>query len=250
MPPRVSFERLSAADLVVGSVYEQGPQKNVLAEPLHRLLPGIGNQGGFRAAGSQKRGNVRFALLFTLGHDPDWPDRLDVETGVFTYFGDNKEPGAELHATSRSGNRLLRACFDALHGEPPQRDLIPPFFVFAKAEAGGGRDAQFLGLAVPGTPDAAPGADLVALWRTKAGERFQNYRAAFTILDVATVPRSWITELASGDPLGPSCPGPYRRFVEHGTYQPLRAPRTRQWRTPEEQRPRSASDRALVAAVV
>jgi hypothetical protein len=249
VPPRVAFDKLSATDLTVGAVYQAGEHKTMQGEPLHKLLPGVGNQGGFRAAGSVKQGTVRYAVLFTSGEDPDWPDHLDEETGLFTYFGDNKAPGSELHATSRSGNRLLKACFEALHREPPQRDLIPPFFVFSKALAGGGRDVKFLGLAVPGAADVPPGTDLVAIWRTIAGERFQNYRATFTILDIGTVRRDWLGELAAGQLAGAHCPKVFEAFVQTGKYTPLRAPRTRQWRTPSEQEPTSDGDKALVGAV-
>jgi hypothetical protein len=249
VPTRVAFDKLSAADLTVGAVYEAGDHKTIQGEPLHKLLAGVGNQGGFRAAGSVKQGTVRYAVLFTSGEDPDWPDRLDEETGLFTYFGDNKAPGSELHATTRSGNRLLKACFDALHGEPPQPDLIPPFFVFSKAVAGGGRDVKFLGLAVPGAADSSPGGDLVAIWRTTAGERFQNYRAVFTILDAGTIPRSWLDELAGGQSVGPNCPKVFKAFVQKRKYTPLRAPRTRQWRTLPEQEPASGGDKALVASI-
>jgi len=249
VPPQVPFSKLPSADLTVGAVYEAGAQKTIQGEPLHRLLPGVGNQGGFRAAGSVKKGSVRYAVLFTSGEDPDWPDGLEDETGVFIYFGDNKSPGAELHATTRSGNSLLKACFDALHGQPPARDLIPPFFVFTKATAGGGRSVKFLGLAIPGAAGIPPGNDLVAIWRTAEGERFQNYRAAFTILDVGTIPRAWIDDLAAGQTLGPACPKAFQVFVQKGKYTPLRAPRTRHWRTPAEQQPTSEGDAALVAAV-
>jgi hypothetical protein len=250
VPPRVAYPDLPIADLTVGATYEQGPQPNIKGEPLHRLLPGVGNQGGFRAAGSVQAGTVKFAVLFTSGEDLDWPDRLDEETGQFTYFGDNKVPGSDLHATTRSGNQLLRACFDALHGEPPQRQLIPPFFVFRKAVAGGGRDVAFLGLAVPGAGDVVPSSDLVAIWRTTSGERFQNYRAIFTILDTGTtVPRAWIDELVADMMLGPSCPPAFRAFVEKGKYTPLRAARTRTWRKPQEQLPATDADAALVRVI-
>ncbi|WP_211233027.1 restriction endonuclease [Solirubrobacter soli] len=250
MPTRVAYADLPTADLTIGTIYEQGPQPDIRAEPLHRLLPGVGNQGGFRTAGSVQSGSVKFAVLFSSGEDLDWPDRLDEETGQFTYFGDNKVPGSDLHATSRSGNRLLRACFDALHGEPPQRHAIPPFFVFRKAAAGGGRDVTFLGLAVPGAAELLPGADLVAIWRTTAGQRFQNYRAIFTILDTGTtVARAWIGELATGSPPGPACPPPFHGFIDNGKYTPLRAARTRTWRAPAEQGPATTADAALLRAI-
>ena len=40
--------------------------------------------------------------------DPDWPDTMDRETGVFTYYGDNKKPGRELHDTGRDGNLICK----------------------------------------------------------------------------------------------------------------------------------------------
>jgi len=64
--------------------------------------------------------------------DADWPEFIDVYTGVFTYFGDNKKPGFDLHDTPRRGNRLLQSCFAILHNVPDQRVKVPPFLVFTK----------------------------------------------------------------------------------------------------------------------
>jgi hypothetical protein len=45
----------------------------------------------------------------------------------------------------------------------------------------------FLGLAVPGASDLDASEELVAIWRTAGGQRFQNYRARFTVLNAPTV---------------------------------------------------------------
>jgi hypothetical protein len=71
----------------------------------------------------------------------------------------------------------------------------------------------------------------------------------FTILDAGTVSRRWLRELASGHALGEHCPEAFRVFVQDGKYTPLRAPRTIEWRTLADQEPRTARDKALVAAV-
>ena len=52
-------------------------------------------------------------VLTSSMNDPDWPDALDRETGVFTYYGDNKKPGRELHDTGRDGNLILQKIFAA-----------------------------------------------------------------------------------------------------------------------------------------
>jgi hypothetical protein len=185
--------------------------------------------------------------LYTSGADPDWPDALDSETGRFTYFGDNKTPGKDLHATRRGGNALLRDTFAMLHSVPPERAHIPPFFVFRKGLRG--RDIVFLGLAAPGALDVTPRDDLVAVWKSEGRQRFQNYRATFTILDVPVVTRRWIDSVAAGDPLGAGCPAPWRTFVETGSYVALRSERIRQWRTKADQLPSSSEGRAVLRTV-
>ena len=108
---------------------------------------------------------------------------------------------------------------------------------------------RFLGLAVPGAQNVQPADDLVAVWRTSDGERFQNYRATFTILDVGVVPRSWLDELVTGVVLGSSCPEPYRAWVHKGNYTPLESPRTIQHRTKAQQIPETKGDERLVRVI-
>jgi hypothetical protein len=242
----IPFDQLGNADLTVEATYEGGRQGNAADDPLARLLP-CGNQGGFRFKGKRSTHDYRLALLYTSGEDRDWPDTFNPETGIFTYFGDNKRPGAGLHETPRGGNELLRFAFARRHGDASQRRLIPPFFVFQKANPSG-RDVSFLGLAVPGAGDVDELSDLVAIWRTARNQRFQNYRATFTILDVATVQRAWIEELLAGERLGPSCPPAFRIFSEEGVYMPLEAQRTIEFRSPREQLPPTV-DRPLLDAI-
>ena len=74
---------------MVDRTYLGGTAGHAGDDPLARLLP-VGNQGGFRYAGSVKAGTVRLAVLYTSGAEPNWPDSLDVHTGLFTYCGDNR----------------------------------------------------------------------------------------------------------------------------------------------------------------
>ena len=90
--PLVPFEQLATADLTVERVYRGGAAGNWADDPPAQLLP-VGNQGGFRANGSPADNEVKLAVLFTSGAEPDWPDLLDVYTGSFTYYGDNRSPG-------------------------------------------------------------------------------------------------------------------------------------------------------------
>lgn len=200
---RFAFDQLATAPLLVDAVYAGGRFGNAGDDPTARLLP-VGNQGGFRYKKALTGDRWALVVLYTDLSDTEWPDVLDLELGRFTYYGDNQRPGHELHDTKRRGNAILRKVFEHLHSSPPRRSLIPPFFVFSKGAIG--RDVVFRGLAVPGVPGIPPTDDLVAVWRTTAGQRFQNYRSTFTILDVHAISRPWIDDVLSGTPDTPRAP--------------------------------------------
>jgi hypothetical protein len=75
----------------------------------------------------------------------------------------------------------LSRVFACPHGDATARAGVPPFLLFDKP--GTGRDVRFRGLLAPGSDRLSGEEDLVAVWRTTSGERFQNYRARFTVLD-------------------------------------------------------------------
>lgn len=185
-------------------------------------------------------------MLYTSGAEPDWPDVLDPHTGAFTYFGDNRSPGHLLEDTPRNGNLLLSRVFARTHGEPTDRARVPPFLLFDKP--GSGRDVRFRGLLAPGFGRLSGEEDLVAVWRTTREERFQNYRARFTVLKVPVVSRAWINQLLNDEPLGSDCPRPWRTWVESKTYTALVAPPTIDIRNREDQEP-LPKDRPLLDLV-
>lgn len=165
--PHVAFSDLETADLQVDALYPGGTSGNTSDDPMSKLIKGVGNQGGFRYAGSPAKGTVKLAVLYTSGGEVDWPDHLDVETGTFTYYGDNRRPGQGLHGTPRAGNVLLRDVFAASHGTAADRAKVPPFFLFEKAGATG-RSVLFRGLLAPGGPTLTSDDELAAIWRATA----------------------------------------------------------------------------------
>jgi len=243
-----SHSELDSADLLVDAVYESSGDGGLAGEPISKILPGSGNMGGFRDAGRGSRKN--FVVLFSTGEDKDWPDSLDLTNGKFVYYGDNKTPGHELHDTGPGGNKILRSVFASLHSEKNKRCEIPPFFVFKKNPTRNGpRSVQFKGLAVPGFPGLAATEDLVAVWKSTESQRFQNYRAIFTMLDVATVARPWIAELSSGNNLGPNAPAAWRSWQTTGRYAPLRANPTISIRSIDQQTPDTSIKREILLQV-
>ena len=104
---------LKTADIRLDRVYIGGRSGNASDDPLPHLV-GVSNQGGFRYIGNNS--SPKLVVLTSTLSDPDWPDDLDRETGVFTYFGDNKKAGPELHETPRFGNNFnqLRAAVCAV----------------------------------------------------------------------------------------------------------------------------------------
>jgi hypothetical protein len=204
--------------------------------------------GGFRPHG--RGDHKKWVVLFSTGDDRDWPDSLDLSTGQFIYYGDNKKPGHELHDTAAGGNSLLRHVFAMAHGPKSLRQLVPPFFVFKKSPTETGRrSVQFRGLAVPGFTGIPATEDLVAVWKAAQGQRFQNYRAVFTILNIPEVTRLWVADLASGNPLTANAPQPWRDWIETGRYLALAAEPTTSIRSAEEQAPDTALKREVLNAV-
>src|SRR5262249_17923880 len=125
----------------------------------------------------------------------------------------------------------------------------PPFLVFTKAAKG--RDVTFRGLAVPGYPGLSQTEDLVSVFRSRGGQRFANYRAVFTILKEPRLRREWLSLLAAGNPAAkPAEPASWEVWQRTGKYTPLRAPKTRMYRTPQEQLPANAYQKAALAEIV
>ena len=130
--------------LHIDAIYYGGRKGNSSDDPLHPLI-GVSIQGGFRIIGTKEE--PRLIVLTSSLRDPDWPDNVDEDTEIYTYFGDNKKPGLELHGTPRYGNILLRDIFANAHGTKKDRQKVPPVLIFTRA--GDYRDVKFLGLAVP-----------------------------------------------------------------------------------------------------
>jgi hypothetical protein len=238
------FGELPLAPLVVDAAYRGGRSGNAGDDPLGPLMR-VSNSGGFRYRGNLER--LELVCLTTTLSDPNWPDGLDRETGVFTYYGDNKHPGRSLHETPRKGNLLLSRIFEDAHGGSDDRARVPPVFLFAST--GEWRDVEFLGLAVPGTGDLRASEDLVAIWRVAAGRRFQNYRARLTVLDTGEIRREWLQALIGGERAHDLAPQAWRDWVASGRARPLLASRTIEHRTRREQVPSDPQDQEMVAAI-
>ena len=244
----IPFTEIMTSDLFVDAVYESSSDGQLAGEPISKLLPGSGNMGGFRVSGRGERKN--WVVLFTTGEDRDWPDTLDLSTGQFVYYGDNKTPGHELHNTRAGGNKVLRHAFSRLHADQEPRCDIAPFLIFKKLPtATAARSVQFKGLAVPGFQGISATEDLVAVWKSSDGQRFQNYRSIFTILDAPVIKREWIYDLAAGNSRTENAPKAWIDWLESGRYCPLTAEATTIVRSVDQQSPDTALKRRILACV-
>lgn len=245
----IPFSQLGSADLFIDAIYESDrtrPKGSLASEPLSKLM-GVGNLGGFRPKAGQN--GIMAVVLTSTRAEPEWPDSLDVFTGTYTYFGDNRSPGVEMHQTKQRGNQILRDAFALAHGTAHERALCPLFFIFETGSEA--RDFIFRGLAVPGSDFKEPGEDLVAVWRTSAGERFQNYRATFTVLREGFISGDWLREsLARGTFLvdDSRAPQSLRTWVDTGVLTPLVAERSAV-RSIEEQTPVNRTHKALLSTI-
>ncbi|MEH6892219.1 restriction endonuclease [Bacillus sp. JJ864] len=242
----VSFANLDKVNLILDEMYLSGKNGNISDEVLSKLMY-VENSGGFRARGNKKEFDLKYVVLFTTGEDVDWVDEIDIESGKFIYYGDNKKPGRTLHdeRNNKMGNIILRECFNRLHSG--DRSEIPPFFVFSKEK---GRDVRFRGIAVPGYEGMCSNEDLIAMWSIKNGCRFQNYKSTFTILDVSEVERKWIHDLLIDKGIeSKHAPKAWKDWILKGCYTPLKAKKSKKYRNKQEQLPNSKRDLEIIDTI-
>jgi hypothetical protein len=238
-----SFDELSSADLLIDAVYlaKRGTSP-FSGEPLNKLIPGLGNRGGFYKK-RDEHGKLVGMVLKSTGEEIDWPDELDPYTGIFTYFGDNRKPGNALTNTKKKGNADLETIFEFAHGDSDSRANCPLILIFQKVGPQG--DYSFKGMAVPGSDYLFRGDDLVAIWRTSNGQRFQKYRAKFTVLDVNRLDGDWVREVFRTRKLDlhdSRVPKPFIDWIKNGKYKALTSLPVSVIRTKEQQLPQSEKD--------
>lgn len=246
---RFSFNELGSADLIIDAIYEGDKTSNTYgAEPLHHLLPGLGTQGGFR----KRKGlgeDIIGLVLTSTGNEPDWPDELNPFSGTYTYYGDNRTPGKDLHDTKAGGNKSLSRIFELAHEDSSSRSKCPIILLFEST--GTGRDMIFRGLAVPGTRQHGPREDLVAIWKTYNGQRFQNYRAIFSILDCGLISGDWIRSVFTNrfvDLEDSRAPQSLRDWVTDGKINPLLAEPIKT-RSTDQQLPKAGLEAELIQQI-
>jgi hypothetical protein len=84
-----------------------------------------------------------------------------------------------------------------------------------------------------------PTEDLVALWKTTNRQRFQNYRAIFSVLNTPIVSRNWLKVLDDKVKRFELSPKTWKKWVEIGTYELLRSEPTTIIRSLQQQTPDS-----------
>jgi hypothetical protein len=225
---RFKYEELSSAPLLVNSIYEGGVKKNPAADdPLTKLfkldgfIKSVGNRGGFRKSRKEINGKVTneiaYSVIFSSKKINEWPNAYDYTTGIFIYYGDNREPGNHYLNTKQKGNLWLKDIFEKAYGTYEARKTIPPMFVFEST--GVGLNVEFLGVAVPGINGKELNQSLQLNLYGNPQNQFQNYKAHLTIINIEPegVSKSWLAQLkdVNGDTLK-DAPKEWIKFIENG----------------------------------
>jgi hypothetical protein len=248
----VPFEMLDQSDLIVDMVYEskRGHGVHLGIEPLTKLIPGASLMGGIRRRIDPASKRLVALVLMSTKKESDWPDYLDVYSGTYVYYGDNRDPGKSLLDTSRKGNKALEDIFRLANGTADERAKCP--IILAFENTGHAHDCRFVGLLVPGT-NLNSHEDLVAVWATKNGKRFQNYRAKFTVLDAGKISGSWIRDIFALKPLSledPRVPGALVDWILTGRKNALIADPKRTIRSISDQMPQSELEKSIIEEIL
>lgn len=221
-------------DLIVDEIYIGGTAGNRGDDVISKLFK-VGNAGGIRYKNNVD-GLPKIIVLYTNGEEIDWPDHIDIETGTVTYFGDNKKPGTDID--SRRGNKIIKSIFESLEDD---RKKIPPIFMVKKQTIPNGNTIKFIGLLVPGSFKKS-NEDLISIWNSKDGSRFQNYKITLTILNTSKIKKEWIRDIIFGDANSSiHCPESWMHWVKTGKIKPLTSTISSEILSKSEQLPKEKS---------
>ena len=252
---KYAYENIKNADLFVDAIYmspRPRPQKGGYKEDvLTVMFHNCRNTGGFRVP-HRKDGSIPYISLHLTGREPAWPDSFDQNTGILTYYGDNRKGGENVEKTSIGGNKIMREMFDALNKGGDALKDIPPIFVFQNT--GEARDVRFIGLAVPGIKGCHEDTYFRTVWRTKDKIRFPNYVGNFSILDLENenVKREWIDGLFNNDADADKyMPKAWKTFLKKGLdgVKVLAAPATDPWLGVKFQLPSDQEGKKILRAI-
>lgn len=223
----INFSELNKSNLIQYAVYKGGTNNNAGDEPLTKLFKiggfkaGIGVSGGFRRTSKEKngkkiKGSNAFIALVDTGKQKEWPNTYDEDTGVFTYYGDNRIEGNDVLNTKKSGNEILQDIFNKSYSGPEERSNIPPIFIFKST--GNRRDTRFIGLAVPGVKGMSKSEAL----ELRDFGTYKNYVAHFMVLKISggVIKREWLKDLkdASFD-FSENAPAEWNNYILNGLNQ-------------------------------
>lgn len=254
---RITPEERPKWHFIIDAVYKADPSRQgVDGEVLSKMLH-VPNQRGFRRCTGSTTDDPKYIALFTSGEDVYWRDELDTSLGIFLYYGDQKVPGRDLEDTQFKGNYILSRIFEyACSEDEITRKRIPPVFLFKKA---GGRDIQFLGLAVPGIQGKPQKEWLTAVWGSnKDGKRFLNYKAFFTVLNTASgceaekgesgISHAWLTDIEDGHAYDSKyAPYEWIKYIDNKKIKSLTAFKETYVKSKEEQLPDANAEQEKTA---
>jgi hypothetical protein len=199
---------MANADLVVGRVYPGGP--NLADEPLHKLL-GVGNMGGIRTKKAAD-GTLAYVVLFSTESEDEWPDGLDITTGRYVYFGDNRTPGKAL--LESDGNKVFDRLAQINVDDSAGRAAFPPFLIFKSAADALPRSVVFVGVGVPSCRPTTT--DWCVAKYFGADAKFPNFVISLDVLADGSIPPSWISDLLAGNDSSQHRPPWFDHWVETG----------------------------------
>lgn len=216
----VTFQELRQSNLIPGEIYKAGTTGSFFADEVisnifkFDNLKGIGNQSGIRRTMIENNPTMNneeaFVILLDTKSDPDWPNTYDSSTKILEYYGDNKNPQKHYLDTKQRGNVAFEKYFQRTYSLTSEH--IAPFFYFERVN---GKDARFIGIAVPFVVGKSLDESLELRNFNKVNEgQYENYVARFTVLEVP-VPRQWLYDLKVGNINSDYMPTAWYNFLQN-----------------------------------
>lgn len=209
----VTFENLKNVSLKPRYIYKGGKQGNISDDPFNALL-NVGNAAGMRPK-KNINGNLAYIVLITNpSNHEEYPDKLNKDLNILTYFGDQRIPERDYLDTKQKGNFNIEKLFHEVFSKNCNNANLFPCFYFEK-NGDTGRDYTFHGIVYPLTKNQKLNEVCEKVIIPSDKGIIENLKFLFALDTASEISRDWLTDLLLDNKNSSNAPASWKEFIQN-----------------------------------
>ena len=204
---------MKTASLIPGHIYMGGTSGNAGDDPISKLL-NVGNACGIRSKKNKENELAYISLVTNPINQKNYPDFLDNETKILTYYGDQKTPGKHYLDTKQKGNLNLENLFKTSYYQKNAKLHLFPCFYFEKIGKKG-RNYLYHGIAYPYVSQKEFHEVCNIAQITSDNGIINNLKFSFTVNSDEEVSRQWLLSLTRDSSDIELAPNSWKLFLKN-----------------------------------